>query len=199
MTVLTVESVVSFLQVRVLHLEADPNAQPQARVHVARSALCCAEFDWHVDVELLSVDGGSPTLLLRGTVFTAHEVDENTVELDIRSAPDILDDIGTPGILIQEAPRADIAWSVVMTSGFDASSLFVEGKDELPVETFKIVTPIEGVKVVNAIDVDGVRLKLKEGSSEPGPSLPDYADFTRNRSPPTQAFSTLIGIITDST
>lgn len=164
MTVLTVESVVSFLQVRVLHLEAGPNAQPQARVHVARSALCCAEFDWHVDVELLSVDGGSPTLLLRGTVFTAHEVDENTVELDIRSAPDILDDIGTPGILIQEAPRADIAWSVVMTSGFDASSLFVEGKDELPVETFKIVTPIEGVRVVNAIDVDGVRLTQPMGS-----------------------------------
>ena len=164
MTVLTVEAVVSFLQVRVLHLRAGPNAQPQARVHVARSALCCAEFDWHVDVELLSVDGGSPTLLLRGTVFSAHEVDEHTVELDIRSAPDILDDIGTPGILIQEAPRADVAWSVVMTSGFDASSLFVEGKDELPVETFKIVAPIEGVGIVDAIDVDGVRLIQPTGS-----------------------------------
>ena len=84
-------------------------------------------------------------------MFSAHEVDEDAVELDIRSAPEIIDhdDIGTPGILIQEAPRADIAWSVVMTSGLDASSLFVEGKVELPVETFKIVTPIAGVRIVN--------------------------------------------------
>lgn len=164
MTVLTVDSIVSFLQVRVLHVHAGPNAQPQARVRVPRSTLVSAEFDWHADVELLSVDGGSPTLLLRGTVFSVHEVDGDTVELDIRSAPDILDDIGTPGILIQEAPRADIAWSVVMTSGFDENSLFVEGKDELPIEAFKIVTPIEGVGIVNAIDVDGVRLTGPAGS-----------------------------------
>lgn len=82
MTALTLESVVSSLHVRVLHLQAGPNAQPRARVRVARSALSRVEFDWHVDVELLSVRGGSPTLLLRGTVYAAHEVDENSVDTD---------------------------------------------------------------------------------------------------------------------
>lgn len=106
-------------------------------------------------------------------MFSAHEADPSFVEVDIRNAPDILDDIGAPGIVIEGALRADAVWSVLMTSGVDAGSLSVEGKEELPVESFKIVAPIEGARVVSPIQVDRVRFVPPTGEP-PMDVSPDF-------------------------
>ena len=83
--VLTFESHATLLGVMVTHLQTGPNRQPSARVRVLVAALTQVSLDWHADVELLTVDDGTPNLLLRGTVYTVEAVDAETVELDIRS------------------------------------------------------------------------------------------------------------------
>lgn len=159
---LTVESIVSFLQVELVNLQDGRNTRPQALVRVSRSAVSRVEIDWNADVEVMSVVDRNSTLLLRGTVFSADEIGDGVIELDIRSWPDVLEDIGTPGIVVEDAERADI-WSVLMTSGIDEGSIWVEGRDELPVETFKVVAPIDGLAVADPIFVGGVRLSQATG------------------------------------
>lgn len=157
-TALTFESIVTLLGVAVTHLQKGPNTRPAARVRIPSVILTQVHLDWHADVELLTIEDGSPNLLLRGTVYTVKPVDEETVELDIRSWPDLLDDVGTPGIRVEDAPRADVAWSVLMTGGLDPDSLSVEGKAELPVEEFRVVAPIYGMAVDQPIVLDRVQL-----------------------------------------
>lgn len=125
---LTVESIVSFLQVELVNLQDGRNTRPQALVRVSRSAVSRVEIDWNADVEVMSVVDRNSTLLLRGTVFSADEIGDGVIELDIRSWPDVLEDIGTPGIVVEDAERADI-WSVLMTSGIDEGSIWVEGRE----------------------------------------------------------------------
>lgn len=164
MTVLTMDSFASFLHVVVVHVQSGTNAQPGARVRVAKAALSQVAIDWNADFELLSVDGGISTLMVRGTVYSAHEVDLNMVELDIRSWPDVLDDIGTPGILVHDAQRADVAWSVVMTAGIEPDSVSVEGRSDLPFEDFQIVVPIYGLMIDQPTDLDRVQLLPSPGT-----------------------------------
>lgn len=181
MHVLTFDSVVSFLNVVVLDLQQGPNAQPGARVRVARSALVQVATDWHSDVELFTVQNGQSDLILRGTVQTSREANNDAVELEIRSWPDVLEDIGAPGIVVKDAPRADAVWSVIMTSGIGSDSLSVEGLSELPLEEFRVVVPVYGAVVTRHFQLDNV-----EWLPSPGPppidvpaELEELADLFR--------------------
>lgn len=158
MIALTVEWLATLLRVVVTDLQTGPNTQPTARVRVAKAAIAQMSIDWHADVELLSIQDGTPTLLLRGTVYTVEPLDAETVELDIRSWPDLLHDVGTPGIFAENAPRADVAWSVLMAAGVDPDSVSVEGKAELPFEEFRVIAPTYGLAVDQPIILDRVEL-----------------------------------------
>lgn len=158
MIVLTVDSLATLLSVVVVDLQTGPNTQPTARVRVPKAAFGQMPVDWHSDCELLSVQDGISTLLMRGTVYTVEPLDAETVELDIRSWPDLLHDVGTPGIAVEDAPRADVAWSVLMTAGLDPDSVSVEGKVELPVEEFRVIAPVYGLRVEQPTVVDRVQL-----------------------------------------
>lgn len=172
--VLTVESLATFLGVVVSDVQTGPNTRPTARVRVAAAAIDQVPLDWNTDVELLSVEGGTPRLLLRGTVCTVEPFDEETLELDIRSWPDLLEDVGTPSIVVRDAPRADLAWSVMMTAGLDPESLSVEGKPELPMEEFRVFAPLYGVTVDTPIMLDRVSLLPSSGAA-PMEIPPEFA------------------------
>ncbi len=139
------------------------------------SELLRVTMDWHAEVELLTLEDGVPNLILRGTVDSAIEVDPDIVELDIRSWPDVLNDVGTPGILVRDAPPADFVWSVMMISGIESESLSVEGLGDLLFEEFRVVVPIYGLAISHPIKVESVQLLPSPGV--PPIEVPSDSDY----------------------
>lgn len=173
MIVLTFEGSVTLLRAEVIELQT--RRQPTARVRVLRADLG-GITDLHADVDIISVQGLAAEHLMRGTIYTITDIDGHAVELDIRSWPDLLDDVGTPGILIEAAPRPDVVWSILMTSGIDAESLAVEGKDGLSEEEFEVIVPVYGVRFGQLVEFGRVRL-VPAPSGPPMAVPPEFSDL----------------------
>jgi hypothetical protein len=139
---------------RGLKARAALNDLPSAELGLELQLLGGRPPDYFAPVEIARLAEQQKQLLFTGSVLSAKPA-AGRVELSLASMPE-MNERAMPAFSAWMVSAPEITHGMLRSAGMQESQLNIEGLDQLPVESFEVIAPVQGLQVPERTALDDV-------------------------------------------